>query len=175
MKRTWFSLGILAVLVGLTIYFNVTKANTNEVRAEEGYISPNFTIEDMEGNIVSLDDFKGKPVFINFWASWCGPCRDEMPFIDEAYQKYKDQIGFLMINEIETEKKKLSSVESFMQEFNLSFPVLLDRQSKVADLYKVYGYPTSYFINSNGTIIKMVPGGMFKSDFDKLIQILLQD
>lgn len=182
MRKTWFSIAILAVLVGMTIYFNFSKSNDSalineaadlEVKPAKGYLAPNFTITNAYGNKVRLDDYKGKPVFINFWASWCEPCRVEMPFIETAYQKYNQDIEFLMINVIESDRQ--SKMEEFIDEFELTFPVLLDHKNVVTKLYRVGGYPTSFFINKQGVITDAVPGGMSKPMFNQLIQKLLKD
>lgn len=181
MKKTWISILILFVLASVTVYFNMTKSeNTNsdeldslEIKAEKGYRAPDFTITDMNGNKVSLKDYAGKPVFINFWASWCEPCREEMPYIEEAYTQYKDQIEFLMINVIAVDTIK--DMQAFMNEFGLTFPVLLDQKNTVSDLYRIYGYPTSYFITDKGVIAEKVAGGMSKQMFNRLLKNILQD
>ncbi len=144
-----------------------------EVKAAKGFLAPNFTIMDLEGNKVNLADSKGKPVFINFWASWCDPCREEMPYIQDAYEKYNQEIEFLMINVIETDT--LTKMEEFVEEFELTFPVLLDKKDAVSNLYRVNGYPTSFFINEQGVITEKVLGGMSKPMFNQLIQSLVKE
>ncbi len=178
MKKTVFSVMVLLVLIGVTLYFNFSNSDNktisnSEIKASKGYLAPNFTISDVDGNKVSLSEFKGKPVFINFWASWCPPCKEEMPFIEEAYKKHKDQITFLMINVIETDT--ISDLQAFMNENQFTFPVQLDKKNLVTDLYQVYGFPTSYFINKNGIITDKVAGGMSKPMFDLLLQNSMKD
>lgn len=178
MKRTVFSVVVLLVLVGVTIYFNFSKPEStsitnSEIKASKGYLAPNFTISDVEGNTVSLADFRGKPVFINFWASWCPPCIEEMPYIEEAYTKYKDEIAFLMINVIETDT--MSDMQAFMQENNYTFPVQLDNKNLVTDLYQVFGFPTSFFIDKNGVVADKVAGGMSEPMLNLLLQNILKD
>lgn len=182
LKKTWFSLAVLVVLVGITLFFNLSKStNTDlnndvaglEVKAAKGYVAPDFSITDADGNKVKLSDYKGKPVFINFWASWCDPCREEMPFIEDAYLKYNQDIEFLMINVIESDTRR--KMEAFIEEFGLTFPVLLDHKNVVTDRYRISGYPTSFFINKQGVITEKVLGGMSKPMFNQLIHKLLKD
>lgn len=172
----------LVVLIVVTLFINLSKSNNSDLRtnvdgmeakAEKGFLAPNFTIEHVDGNKISLSNFIGKPVFINFWASWCGPCRDEMPFIQEAYDAYGDQIEFIMINVIETDKIK--DMQTYISEYGFTFPVYLDKKNVVSDLYNIYGYPTSFFIDRNGIIQEQFLGGMTEEFFTKNIQDLLRN
>lgn len=182
MKKTWISVAIIVVLVGITLFFNLSKSNNSdfdmdvsgiEVKPAKGFVAPKFSISDVDGNKVTLTDLRGKPVFINFWASWCPPCKEEMPYIEEAYKKHNDRITFLMINAIEADT--FEDMTAYMQEYQYSFPVQLDKKNLVSDLYQVFGYPTSYFIDKRGVITDKVQGGMSKPMFDQLIDKLLKD
>ncbi len=113
--------------------------------------APDFTLPDLEGQSVSLSDFRGSPVFINFWASWCGPCEAEMPYIQEIYEGWTGKppsVSILAINIGES----AATVEGFMERLGLSFPVLLDASQDVTLKYNVRAYPTSFFIDKNGII-----------------------
>ena len=124
-----------------------------------GKPAPNFQLPNLGGQSVSLSDFQGKPVLINFWASWCPPCRIEMPYIQEVFEEWSGQgLVVLAINIGESSSK----VKEFMENHALSFPVLLDMQGKVAEQYNVliWGIPTTFFIDKDG-IIQAIRVGIF--------------
>jgi peroxiredoxin len=135
------------------------------VRPKEA--APDFTLRDLNGKQVSLKDFRGKGVVLNFWATWCGPCRSEMPYIQDAH---KDAKGYVILTVNLREDKK--TIENFMQKGKYTFPVLLDSQGKVADLYQVRGIPTTYFIDKKGIVVESKVGAMtareLKQKIDKI-------
>ena len=125
-----------------------------------------FELEDLEGNLVKLSDFKGKIVFLNFWATWCPPCRDEMPHMQAFYEKYKDEdIVILAVNPNQVENQGLNNAEraeekarKFIDEHGFTFPVLLDRDDSVWAIYQQRGIPTNYMIDKEGTVKYLKPG-----------------
>jgi thiol-disulfide isomerase/thioredoxin len=111
--------------------------------------APDFTLPSRSGKTVSLDQFKGQVVMINFWASWCGPCRQEMPLLDGIYRKY-GKMGFTLIGvNVEPDRK---SAEAWLKQTPVSFPILFDADSKVSSLYNVSGMPTTVFIDRKGNV-----------------------
>ncbi len=121
-----------------------------------GELAPDFQLPNLEGQSISLSDFRGKPVLVNFWASWCLSCRYEMPFIQEVYEEWSARgLVVLAINKGESP----STVEDFMQSYNLSFPALLDINQYVALEYNAWNIPTTFFIDKDGMIqaIKVGP------------------
>lgn len=123
--------------------------------------APDFRLQNLAGEEVSLSDFRGRPVLINFWATWCGPCRDEMPFIQGVFEdkEWSDQgLVILAVNLGEAPAK----VGEFMEEYGLTFPVLLDARQDAAKAYNVRGIPATFFIDKNG-IIKDRQIGAFPS------------
>lgn len=117
-----------------------------------GKKAPDFTLETYNGKTVKLSDLKGKRVLLNFWASWCGPCEEEMPVMQKVYEELKeDQVEFVAVN-MTIGKETIESATQFVKQFGLTFPVPLDIEGEVMKLYEVYGLPTSYFIDSDGVI-----------------------
>jgi cytochrome c biogenesis protein CcmG/thiol:disulfide interchange protein DsbE len=114
-----------------------------------GAPAPDFTLNDLSGQPVKLSSLKGQVVLINFWATWCGPCKEEMPAIQQAYDARKGQ-GFsvLAVNLNEP----AGDVQGYVSNLKLNFPVLLDAGDSVSNLYRVRGYPTSFFIDRSGTV-----------------------
>lgn len=122
-----------------------------EARPEVGYVAPDFALPTLDGQTVRLSDFRGKKaVFINFWATWCPPCRLEMPTMEKAYQEYKSRGLEILAVSIDAGPK--SVVKNFLQEFNLTFPAVLDPKMEVLSLYQISGIPGSFLIDKQGII-----------------------
>lgn len=115
----------------------------------------NFTLKDLQGRLVILKDFKGKVVFLNFWATWCPPCRLEMPTMEELHKEFGSQgLAIMAINYRETPEK----IKTFYEQNQLTFTTLLDEEGKVFDLYKAWSLPTTYLIDKKGEIVGKVIG-----------------
>ncbi|MEE9191149.1 MAG: TlpA disulfide reductase family protein [Candidatus Aerophobetes bacterium] len=114
-----------------------------------------FTLKTLKGETVSLEDYRGRLIFLNFWATWCGPCRAEMPSMQRLWEEFKEEDFVILAINIQEESKLVSS---FMNERGLSFPVLLDEKGKVARTYGVRGIPTTFFLNPEGEIIGKAVG-----------------
>ena len=115
-----------------------------------------FALPGPQGSTVRLRDFKGQVVLLNFWATWCPPCLEEMPAMEKLYQRYKPQGFSVLALSVDTEGEK--AVTPFIQEHKLTFPVAYDTTGKVADLYQLRGLPTTYLINREGQIIAIALG-----------------
>lgn len=135
--------------------------NGSEVQfgASKGDTAYDFYLEDMDGNFVSLSDFRGKKVFLNFWASWCPPCRVEMPHLQEFAEENEDVV-VLGVN-VTSSESNLDNVKGFVDEFGLTFPNLYGTDD-ITYLYYVESLPTSYFIDSNGVVNESVIGPVTK-------------
>jgi thiol-disulfide isomerase/thioredoxin len=132
-----------------------------------GQTAPDFTLVSTDGGTIRLSGLQGSPVLINFWASWCAPCRLEMPAIQERYEQHSPALKVLAINLEEND----SQVEGFMQELNLDFPALLDPDGYVNhDLFRVRGYPTSVFIDKLGAVQAIHIGIMTEDQLDGYLE-----
>lgn len=134
-----------------------TTEATDEVGLQAGMVPPDFELETLEGETVRLSDLKGQKVIVNFWATWCPPCRAEIPDFIEVYEK--EDVEILAVNMEET-KNNLEMVEEFVEEFEMPFPVLKDEEGDLMEEYRVVAFPTSYMIDSNGHIQFVAMGAM---------------
>ncbi|MFQ3543227.1 TlpA disulfide reductase family protein [Halobacillus rhizosphaerae] len=116
-----------------------------------GEKAPDFTLETLNGDSITLDDLKGKKVFLNFWATWCPPCQEEMPELETFYQDFGDEVEIVAVNATGSEKG-VAEVNKYMKEHHYHFPVVLDKELKVNDLYQALTIPTTYFIGTDGRI-----------------------
>ncbi len=151
-----------------------TSSNTTseETASKTERIAPDFTVYDLEGNQINLSDFFGKPIIVNFWASWCGPCQMEMPDFDEAYADYKDEIEFLMVNMTDGSRETLEKASSFIKEKGYSFPVYYDTEYSAAITYSVSSLPTTYFIDAEGILTAHARGAIDADTLQKGIDMI---
>jgi peroxiredoxin len=134
-----------------------------------GKPAPDFSLRTLDGKTVQLSDFKGKAVLINLWATWCPPCQAEMPAIQAAYVKYKDQ-GLVVLAVNFTVQDTLPDITAFVGKYHLDFPVLLDEDGAVSsNSYGMRGLPDSYFIDRTGVVRRMVAGAIPTEQLDQFI------
>lgn len=125
---------------------------------QAGFTAPDFTLKTPTGEEYTLSELKGNAVLVNLWATWCPPCRAEMPAIQKMYDEYKDQ-GFIVLGVNMTYQDDPFAVTPFVEEYGLTFPILLDETGEVGAAYQIRSLPSSYFINRLGVITEVVIGG----------------
>ena len=140
---------------------------------EELYPAPDFTVYDRDGNRYKLSDFQGKPVILNFWASWCGPCKSEMPDLEEAFSTYGDEIHFLIVNMTDGQQETLESASAYISDNGYTFPVYFDTQQEAAYAYSVYSIPVTYLIDSDGNYQGYFRGAMSSDILQQGVDLLL--
>lgn len=148
---------------------NATK-NTNSgtvVQADD------FNIYDSEMNKVKLSDYFGKPIIINFWASWCGPCKSELPAFNSLYEKYKDDVVFLMINLTDGQRDTESSIKKFVSDNGYNFPVYYDIEYDASNTYGVRSIPQTVFINADGSLYDTRVGAMSEVVLENYIKQMI--
>ena len=151
-----------------------TSENTTSSENTENQLTlaPDFTVYDLEGNEINLSDFFGKPIIVNFWASWCGPCKMEMPDFNEAYQTLNEEITFLMVNMTDGSRETVEVASSFIEESGYSFPVYYDTSYSAAITYSVSSLPTTYFIDADGNLIAHARGAIDEATLQKGIDMI---
>lgn len=125
-----------------------TQGSSSNQRPTLNAPAPNFELEDISDEIHSFDEYRGKPVLLNFWATWCAPCRIEMPVFQNGFDEYDGELSIIAINNAESKE----DVQAFVDEFGLTFDVLLDPEAEIQRLYQIKGYPTTFIIDSAGVI-----------------------
>lgn len=127
-------------------------AMADDVGLQIGKMAPDFTLNTHNGNTITLSELKGKKVLLNFWASWCGPCEEEMPAMQKVYNELMGQDVEIVAVNMTIGKETIESATQFVKQYGLTFPVPLDTKGEVMKLYEIYGLPTSYFLDSEGII-----------------------
>ena len=134
-------------ILALLILFSVSAT----AQVKEGENAPNFTLKNLDGKEISLNQFRGKHVLINFWATWCGPCKIEMPSLEALYERFKDR-NFVLLA-ISNDMFGANIVKPFVKAHKINFPVLLDQRLKVSNAFGVVSLPTTFMIDPQGKII----------------------
>lgn len=147
---------------------------TSKAETSEKSMAPDFTVYDIDGNAVSLSDFRGKPVVLNFWASWCGPCKSEMPDFETVYGEYGEEIHFLIVNMTDGSRETVETASAYAAESGYTFPVYYDTAFSAATAYSVYSIPTTYFIDREGYLVAQGRGALDLDTIQKGIAMILE-
>ena len=152
------------------VYSETTLSDaTSQIGLQEGNRAPDFTLQTLDGVEMKLSDMLGKLVFLNFWTTWCPPCKAEVPHLQEFYEEQKDNNVEVIAVNLTTSEKKADNVGEFVKEYGLTFPVLLDNKGDVADTYQILTIPTTYVIDTQGIVRKRIVGPLDKEQMVKLI------
>ncbi|MBD8004640.1 peroxiredoxin family protein [Bacillus norwichensis] len=192
MNKKIFGLGLIILLIGIVvinIIQDVREKNAVEAAKEkflqsknleqldeglkDGEVPPDFELETLDGQFVKLSDYKGQKVILNFWASWCPPCKAEMPHMENYYKAKAKQenVEILAINLTSAERggNARKKVQKFIEEYDLTFPVPLDENGKLGKTYQAYTIPTTYMIDTNGMVHTRIIGPMDEETIEKIV------
>lgn len=144
----------------------------NEIGEATKEVAKDFTVYDINGDVVHLSDFAGKPIVLNFWASWCGPCKAEMPDFNEQYKEVGDSVHFVMVNLTDGYRETVQTASEFITQQGFEFPVYYDKDYDASLKYDVYSIPTTLFIDAEGYIVAeatgMIDAAKLKSGIEKI-------
>lgn len=184
MKRN-FVTALLLILLALLLFtatwwYKSLSADYSAPEAQDqgqnsGEPAPDFTVYDGEGNAVKLSDFAGTPVVINFWATWCSPCKAELPAFEAAFQQYGEQVHFMMVNMTDGARDTVDGVKDFVSGGEYSFPLYLDTELDAAYAYGVYSIPMTVFINANGSLYKSHSSMISEEKLNNYIDALIEN
>jgi thiol-disulfide isomerase/thioredoxin len=146
--------------------------NTSSSPNEQKQAAPDFTVVDSQGNEVKLSDFKGKPVVLNFWASWCPPCKGEMPHFNEVYADEKDNVVFMMVDMVDGQRETQEKGQQYVTDQGYSLPIYFDNQQQAAATYGISSIPTTVFIDIDGNIVTGYQGAIDKQTLLDGIKLL---
>lgn len=152
-------IGIIFLMISLVSFSNNAKA-------------PDFNLKDQYGVVHSLENYKGKVIFLNFWATWCSPCKKEMPDIENIYKEYGENKKDVVILGVNSEKE--NEVKKFLKDKGYTFPTVIDENSEVMRKYLIQAFPTSFVIDKEGNVYGYVMGGLTKEQIKQVIEEVLK-
>ncbi|MFE6166351.1 peroxiredoxin family protein [Viridibacillus arvi] len=190
MKKKIFALLIIAAMIGIAVTNFVKtkvaeeqKVDTRATIVEDtlgvksglaiGELAPDFELETLEGKKVKLSDFRGKKVILNFWATWCPPCKAEIPHMQKYYEKFakEDNFEIVAVN-LTSQQEKVKYVKKFVKTYEMTFPVLLDTEGEQMRTYEIYTIPTTYFLDTKGLVQKKVIGPVDQDSMRESVKAL---
>ncbi|MBQ7845817.1 MAG: TlpA family protein disulfide reductase [Clostridia bacterium] len=194
----WLSLLLVVLLVAAGFLYNSLKdkvelsnlvAQTTAVPSEEPTTdpdvtaaptatprpaAPDFTVYDVEGNAVSLSSMQGKPVVVNFWASWCGPCKSEMPDFQKAYEQHGEAVHFMIVNMTDGMQETKEKAKAYVDKQGFTFPVYYDTDMDAAMTYGVSSIPATYFVAADGSLIARANGAISLATLEKGLSMIME-
>ena len=177
-------LALVVLLVGASVLYNTLSAGRepDNLAAQSGQEAsstqqeatvPNFTVLDANGNEVTLEEMRGKPVILNFWASWCAPCKSEMPAFQDAFREYGDEIHFMMVNLTDGSRETVDTALSYIKDQGYTFPVYCDTTLEAGIAYGASAIPITFFIDEDGHGVAYAQSALSRENLQVGIDMLL--
>lgn len=145
---------------------------TDQIEESTRQTAPDFTVIDASGHEVKLSDFKGEPIVLNFWASWCPPCKSEMPHFDQVYSELKDDVVFMMVDLVDGHQETVATGQKYIADQSYNFPVYYDNQQNAAYTYSIRSIPTTFFIDPEGYLITAYQGPLSEKELRAAIELI---
>lgn len=178
-------LGIIlfALVLGIAYFAYTTLSENYDINSEikledekkgEEFKALDFAVYSEDESLANLSDFFGKPIVLNFWASWCPPCKGEMPYFERVYNDVKDDVVFMMVSLIDGQRETVATATKYIQDEGYTFPVYFDKEQTAAYTYRVSSIPTTVFINAQGNIEKIYNRAIDESSLRKEVENILK-
>ena len=166
---------LLIIILLLPVYFTASSVDSNLEAAELGKAAPPFALKDIQGNTVRLEDFRGRLVIIDFWATWCHECEEVTPELDRIYRKFRDRGLIVLGISLDEGSSRIKDVNNFVKKYNLTYTMLMD-DGKANKLYKIRGLPTTLILDKNHVIVEKYIGNVFgfESKLNNIVEKLYQ-
>ena len=183
-KIIWIVVIVAVIWIAVSYFYKTDSGMTGNEKSKEttGKVeespqvnakAPAFKLQSLKGKTFSVADAKGKPLVINFWNSWCGPCKEETPELVKLYKKYKGKFQIYGVNITSNDKK--AAVKLFSEDYHMNYPILMDKSGDVADAYRVQAMPTTFFVNKNGIIVAKLVGYQGPGVMTKKVEELISN
>ena len=166
---------LFLVLLMLSVLTACASATPSTVPHANQTMAPDFTVYTAAGEAVKLSELRGKPVVVNFWASWCGPCKSEMPDFEEAYLQLGQDVQFVMVNLTDGDRETVQTATDFISAQGYTFPVFFDTKYSAANAYQVRSIPATYFINAEGHVVAQFTGAMNAEQLQQGIALIWKE
>ena len=160
---------------GMETESSTDTADTADTAETVTNTAPDFTVLDADGREIKLSDFFGTPIVLNFWASWCPPCKAELPDFEAACKQYEGKVTFLMVNMTDGQRETVAIAKDFIASEGYTFPVYFDTQSEAAYAYGVSSIPTTYFINADGSLEAKATGMISAAQLEQGIGMIYSE
>lgn len=167
-----FALFIALAVGAYALLTNNTSPDTSTGETKK-VTAADFTVQNIDNEAVTLSSQVGKPIILNFWASWCPPCKKEMPDLQKQFDIHKEEITFMMINLTDGQQETITSATNYIAENNYTFPIYFDTTGKAANTYNILSIPTTFFIDKNGDVVKTVNGLLTEKALAEGIDLIL--
>jgi len=149
----------------------IVSGDLEDIGIQAGNKAPDFELETLSGEQLKLSDLQGKKVILNFWATWCPPCKEEMPEMQEYYDEHQDEVEILAVNLTDSESD-VQTVSDYIEEYSYTYPIPLDKEATVSEEYKIFSVPTTYFIDTEGIVQQSRIGPMTYEFMDETVNSL---
>jgi cytochrome c biogenesis protein CcmG/thiol:disulfide interchange protein DsbE len=166
--------GSIVLLIGIAltaIVFGVALSRQNQTQPETG-AAPDFTLTTLDGGEIRLSDQRGKVVVVNFWASWCIPCRDEAPVLQSIWEQYRDR-GVIVMGVAYTDTE--TGARDFIAEYGQTYPNGMDLGTRISDLYHIQGVPETFVVDQQGNVVEFIYAAVNEADLSTLLDSILED
>ncbi len=164
--KSIFIIILLNIFISLILFERSPLAATS---LQKGSVAPDFTLQSLTGKPISLSDYRGKIVILNFWASWCSPCKEEMPAFQSFHEKYNNKGATILSINVTHRDRNRKQLLQFIKNNDLTFPILLDEKGKVTEMYQILIIPTTFVIDQKGMIQNKVLGPLNEAQIQNLL------